>query len=896
MSQSTVRINLPGPNVAAHNWTLAVNTVLQPLAQAWSAQSGINIEWSYRDAADADTLAAVRTTLSSGPAPNDIYLVDVTWPSTLQPFLAAANTTVPAGVLTRNNQQFLSPVVADGKVFGIPFTVDFGALFYRTDLLQRFNIANPPKTWDELDATLNTIIPALRNAGDVTVSGYLTPLTADDLMVAIVQEWIYPHPIVSSNRTLPGWTQPALGLWQSRADRFSKMLQSGRLSAFAIGADNVYIAGRWAKGTSVYARHWLSEGARITMGSSGATWAVTTMPDGSAGSMGGYYFTVPSSRRANGPSTDAVGRTIDWLNSQAVQRAWSMGTKMIPSDKSLWNDVNICNNLGFCSVLNSIQPVVRPTLESGLGYSTVSLAVASTWLNLVMGRGSGPPLAQISDVHKRIATVLEIDLLGPPVNVTGADPLGVFFTAMAVIGLILSFLTLGMLFVLRKRPKIKRSSPVFMAVMVLGLMLGYVSVLIDVGIPNAIVCAARPWVLAFAMVLTVTTATLKNVRIYLIFQHPFAKRKLWSNKALFTTLAFLVSIEVAILGAWTGLDAPVPTDVQMDTYRFTGCMSKSASLESGFTLALYVYHAVMLAISVWVAAKTWSTNKEYSEARSITTSTYVLTVLALFAILIGYVQGLGVGARFALIAAVKLVVVTVFLLLFFGPKLWYEARAYFGLVQAKDDSKKQSKRAGPTSTMLRGNAPEKQTATTDTSGTGGTAGNATSTTALGGGTGTVANNDNMHCAITDMSVRSAKSEWRLQLAPWRSARAILYPSLKLIVLEYTDPAGMSKFEAAIVTPDSLNTIYMREFTMAEGMISGSQATGQGSQSGAGGGSSTGATSSRNNGETPLVIVVNMGGEVHEWTCATNNATKAWADAVNAIKHNAIHLIKLPMPT
>ena len=56
-------------------------------------------------------------------------------------------------------------VVFGNRVMGAPFFVDYGLLFYRTDLLRKYGFRHPPVTWNELKRQARVIQRGERAAG-----------------------------------------------------------------------------------------------------------------------------------------------------------------------------------------------------------------------------------------------------------------------------------------------------------------------------------------------------------------------------------------------------------------------------------------------------------------------------------------------------------------------------------------------------------------------------------------------------------------------------------------------------------------------------------------------------------------------------------------------------------
>lgn len=62
-------------------------------------------------------------------------------------------------------------VVRDGKIYGLPLSMDMMAVFYNKDLLDRSGIAQAPATWDEFQQAVKKINRYDKKTGKITQSG-----------------------------------------------------------------------------------------------------------------------------------------------------------------------------------------------------------------------------------------------------------------------------------------------------------------------------------------------------------------------------------------------------------------------------------------------------------------------------------------------------------------------------------------------------------------------------------------------------------------------------------------------------------------------------------------------------------------------------------------------------
>ncbi len=152
---------------------------------------GIRAEVEVGGATSDQQQQYLNTVLSSRDAALDVVLIDVIrpaqwaaqqWAEPLDSYLGAERDAIMARYLPA----YREANIVDGRVVSLPYFADAQFLYFRRDLLQKYNL-QPPRTWDELIAAAQTIMrgennPNLRGfetAGapiEGTVCTYLVPM------------------------------------------------------------------------------------------------------------------------------------------------------------------------------------------------------------------------------------------------------------------------------------------------------------------------------------------------------------------------------------------------------------------------------------------------------------------------------------------------------------------------------------------------------------------------------------------------------------------------------------------------------------------------------------------------------------------------------------------------
>ena len=123
---------------------------------------------------------------------------------------------------------------------------------------------------------------------------------------------------------------------------------------------------------------------------------------------------------------------------------------------------------------------------------------------------------------------------------------------------------LVILILYRDTPVIKSSSPLFCFSIVVGIILGYLSVYASIGLPTTDSCNASLWLLNLAFIIVFSFLLTKTYRIYRIFDANLYKKGSIPLRTLLISVGILIGIAAVIL------TAAAVTSTDDDGFRFFG--------------------------------------------------------------------------------------------------------------------------------------------------------------------------------------------------------------------------------------------------------------------------------------------------------------------------------------
>lgn len=119
------------------------------LAAQFTKDTGIEINVVPKPKDSTQNFATYQRFFQGKSSDVDVMMLDVVWPGQIGQHLIDL-TQALGDEAKLHYDTIIKNNTVDGKLVAIPWFGDFGMLYFRTDLLQKYNYDKPPTTWDEL--------------------------------------------------------------------------------------------------------------------------------------------------------------------------------------------------------------------------------------------------------------------------------------------------------------------------------------------------------------------------------------------------------------------------------------------------------------------------------------------------------------------------------------------------------------------------------------------------------------------------------------------------------------------------------------------------------------------------------------------------------------------------
>lgn len=363
-------------------------------------ESGHTVKIVEMPASTTDQFGQYRLWLSAGNEDIDVYRTDVIWAPQLAGSLVDL-TEAAKDIVGQHFPSMIESQTVDGKLVALPMYTDAPALYYRTDLLEKYG-KEPPKTWSELEATAKEIQDKEREAGNGQMNGFVFQgapyegLTCDGL------EWVASNgggQIVSPDGEITINNPKAAAALEMAKGWVGTIAPDGVLAYKEEESRGV-----WQTGNAVFMRNWpyayaLSNGDDSAVA---GKFDVVPLPASEGGSsaacLGGWNLAVSKYSQNQEAAIDLV----KFLSSEKAQKQRAVNQSRLPTIAALYDDAEIAEKQPIVSEWKEVvtNAVPRPSAPTKRQYNEVSKEFWTAVNETISGRGSAAD--NLDQLEKRL--------------------------------------------------------------------------------------------------------------------------------------------------------------------------------------------------------------------------------------------------------------------------------------------------------------------------------------------------------------------------------------------------------------------------------------------------------------------------------------------------------------
>ena len=359
------------------------------LVEPWEKETGHTVTLVPMPASTTEQFAQYRLWLAAGVKDIDLYQTDVIWaPQLANQFV---DLTEAAGELAPLHfPSIIKSQTVDGKLVSIPIYTDAPALYYRSDLLEKYE--QPiPKKWDELTQVAKIIQDRERADGNDKIWGFVWQAAAYEGLTCVALEWIKSHgggQIIEVNGSVSVNNSQTVRAFERAASWLDTISPKGVLAY-----REEEVRGIWQGGYAVFMRNWpYAYGLSASNDSAvKSRFGVTRLPMGedggvSAATLGGWNVAVSKYSR----NREAAVSLALYLGSPEAQKRRALLDSRLPTLMSLYDDPEIVQQVPIIPQWKDVflTAVPRPSAVAKVKYNEASSKIWTAVHDTLSGKGT----------------------------------------------------------------------------------------------------------------------------------------------------------------------------------------------------------------------------------------------------------------------------------------------------------------------------------------------------------------------------------------------------------------------------------------------------------------------------------------------------------------------------
>jgi trehalose/maltose transport system substrate-binding protein len=369
------------------------------LAAQFTKDTGIEINIVPKPQDSTQNFATYQRFFQGKSSDVDVMMLDVIWPGSLAPHLVDLSQAL-ADEAKLHYDTIIQNNTVDGKLVAMPWFGDFGMLYYRTDLLEKYGYDKPPTTWDELQDMATKIKDGEKSNASFT--GFVFQGDAYEGLTCDALEWIASAgggTIVDENGKVTVNNDKAVGMLNKAKGWVGNISPRDVTSFQEEDARNVFQGGNAA-----FMRNWPYAYAEGNSSDSPIKGKFDVAPLPAAGgekhygTVGGWQLGVSQYSK----SKEASIEFIRYMTSPEVETWRAVVGSYVPTMDKVASDPAVVKAMPFLENLQDVVRVTRPSGPAGENYNQVSTYFFQGVNKILNGEDASGVVQQIQQQIERV--------------------------------------------------------------------------------------------------------------------------------------------------------------------------------------------------------------------------------------------------------------------------------------------------------------------------------------------------------------------------------------------------------------------------------------------------------------------------------------------------------------
>ncbi len=355
---------------------------------AWVMKTGHKVQVVSTPHSTTERLAYYQDLLTEQSADIDVFQIDVVWSGLLASHLVDMSSYLDEKTIKQHFPSNITANTVNGKLVAVPWFTEAGLLYYRADLLDKYQLP-VPTTWAQLEEAAKTIQEAERDTGHSQMWGFVWQGHAYEGLTGNALEWINSHGggslLAEEGQVTVNNPQAVMAL--ERAAKWVNTISPPEVLTFREEeARRVFQAGH-----AVFMRNWPYAWALTQSETSPIKGKVgiAALPKGEqggrqTGTLGGWQLAVAKYSK----NVEIAADLVAYLTGLQEQKRRALKAGYSPTLFSLYRDPEVlAANPYFAHLVTSFSnATIRPAQMAGIRYDKVSYEFWQTVHSILAGQ------------------------------------------------------------------------------------------------------------------------------------------------------------------------------------------------------------------------------------------------------------------------------------------------------------------------------------------------------------------------------------------------------------------------------------------------------------------------------------------------------------------------------